>query len=316
MGSRSFTIGLAVVPLVTACGGVDRAGSSDPAVLPVSSAATLPPVSSAATPPPAGSDATLPPVSSQTTDPPHRDDVFVEATEIIVLESSPVQARLMVRGSLPTPCHEAVWDVVDVGEAIDVGLWSEPDPEDDCIQVIEPFEISIALGSFEAANSPVLLNGEEIGRLRIGSEPDAGDVSLVGAGWSFGMCGGYCNADLDIDGDALVFTGSGHIGEEPLFVNRGTLTTVARERIDTAVKALVDDLEPVYGCPDCADGGAGYVVLASGDTITRHDMEFGRPPAVLVELREIAVSIIGPLETCESNELVDVADDCTPWPAR
>jgi len=298
MSSRSFTIGLAVMLLVTACGAVDLAGSSDPAS------------------PPAGSVATVPPVSSQTTVAPHRGQVFVEATEIIVLESSPVQARLIVRGSLPTPCHEAMWDVDDVGQAIDVGLWSEPDPEDDCIQVIEPFEISIALGSFESANSPVFLNGEEIGRLTIGSEPDAGDVSLVGAGWSFGMCGGYCNADLDIEDDALVLTGSGHIGEEPLFVNRGTLTTVARERIDTAVRTLDDDLEPVYGCPDCADGGAAYVVLAYGDTITRHDMEFGRPPEVLVELRELAVSIIGPLETCESNELVAVADDCTPWPTR
>jgi hypothetical protein len=297
MSSRSFTTGLAVVLLVTACGEVDRTGSSGPA--------------------PAPSAAPLPPVSSDTTVPPNRDgEVFVEATELIVLESFPVQARLVVRGSLPTPCHEAMWEVDEVGQAIVVRLWSEPDPEDDCIQVIEPFEISIPLGSFESANSPVLLNGDEIGRLTIGSAPDAGDVSLVGAGWSFGMCGGYCNADLDIEDDALVLTGSGHMGEEPLFVNRGVLTTVARERLDEATRRLDDDLEPVYGCPDCADGGAAYVVLARGDTITRHDMEFGRPPEVLVELRDLATSLIGPLETCESNELVAVADDCTPWPGR
>jgi hypothetical protein len=187
MELRLFTPCLAVILLVTACGGVDRgSGIASPTV-------------------PGGGEG----------------PVFVDSTEILYLESFPVQVRLAVRGSLPTPCHEPVWEVEDLGWTIDIRLWSEADPAQSCIRVLEPFEISIPLGSFESASSPIVLNGEQIGRLAIGVEPASGDVSLVGAGWSFGMCGGYCNADLAVLGEGLVLTGRSRMSEEPLYVNRG-----------------------------------------------------------------------------------------------
>ena len=37
--------------------------------------------------------------------------VYVDSTDILYLESFPVQVRLLVQGSLPTPCHEAAWAV-------------------------------------------------------------------------------------------------------------------------------------------------------------------------------------------------------------
>ncbi len=240
--------------------------------------------------------------------------VFVESTEILYLESFPVQVRLAVLGSLSTPCHEVRWEVEDLGWAVDVRFWSEADPAQDCVQVLEPLEISIPLGSFESASSPVLLNGEQIGRLAIGAEPASGDVSLVGAGWSFGMCGGYCNADLVVEGEGLVLTGRSRMSEELLYVNRGALTAVALERIGAAVEKLNGVvLDPVYGCPDCADGGAAYLMLARPGVTSRHEMDFGRPPEVLAELQGLAMAMIDALETCGSDELVAVADDCEPW---
>lgn len=243
--------------------------------------------------------------------------VYIDSTEIRYLESFPVQALLVVRGSLPTPCHEAVWEVQDLGEAIDVRLWSLADPAQFCIQVLEPFEISIPLGSFESASIPVSLDGELVGRLEIGAEPVSNDASLVGAGWSFGMCAGTCIAELAVDGDVLVLTGRSHMLEEPLFVNQGTLTAEAQRRIDAAVQKLDGvSLDPVYGCPDCADGGAAYLTLAQEGATVRHEMEFGRPPEVLAELNELAIAMIDALETCGSSELVDVADECEPWQGR
>jgi hypothetical protein len=210
-----------------------------------------------------------------------------------------------------------VWEVEDQGDAIQVSLWSEADPELACAQVLEPFEISIPLGSFESSASPVSLNGEQIGRLAIRAEPTSDDISLVGAGWSFGRCGGYCNADLAVEAEGLVLTGRSHMSAPPLYVNRGALTAAARERINEATARLKGvALDPVYGCPDCADGGAAYLMLAQRGATSRHEMERGRPREVLAELYELAMAMIDALETCGSNELVAVADDCEPWQKR
>lgn len=240
--------------------------------------------------------------------------VFIDATEILYLESFPVQVRLVVRGSLPTPCHEAVWQVDDLGATIDVRLWSSAPLGQDCVQVLEPFEVSIPLGSFETSTSAVVLNGEEIGRLELGAVPGGGDAALVGAGWSFGMCLGHCNADLVIEGEELVLTGRDREKAEPLYVNRGVLTPAGQSQVGAALGRLSGvPLDRVYGCPDCADGGAAYLVIQRDGGVFRHDIEFGRPPQVLTELHGLATALIDALETCGSNELVTVADDCTPW---
>ena len=240
--------------------------------------------------------------------------VFVDSTEILYLESFPVQVRLVVRGSLPTPCHRAQWSVEDDGTAIEVTLWSVIALGQSCAQVLEPFEVSIPLGSFETSTSAVVLNGDEIGRLDLGAEPGGGEGNLVGAGWSFGMCLGLCNADLVIDGEALVLTARDREAAEPLHENRGLLTTEGRERIGAVVDRLSGvSLDPVYGCPDCADGGAFYLELIQDGASTRHAMEFGRPPKVLAELHGLAMGVIEALETCSSDALVTVDDECRPW---
>lgn len=242
--------------------------------------------------------------------------VYVDSADILYLESWPVQVRLWVTGSLPTPCHEVAYEVQDFGSSLDVRLWSIADPAVACIQVLEPFEISIALGSYESADLPVLLNGEEIGRIEIG---DAGDSpgavdepALVGAGWSFGFCLGYCAADLVMDGDEIVVTGRGPADEEPLYVNRGSLTDEGRDRLDEALAALEGvELEPVYGCPDCADGGAAHLDILRGGEVQRVEMEFGEPPEELAGLYAVAMSLIDALESCEAGALVEVGAECT-----
>jgi hypothetical protein len=241
--------------------------------------------------------------------------VYVDSTEILYLESWPVQVRLVVRGNLPDPCHEPVFEVQDLGDRIDVLLWSLADPDRMCIQVLEPFELSIPLGTWETANLPVLLNGEEIGRIELGEGAGEGlaGPSLVAAGWSFGFCLEYCYADLAIEGDDLILTGRDRPDEDPIFVNRGTLTPEGRALLDAAIAELEGvALEPVYGCPDCADGGAFYIELHRDDVVERVAMEFGSPPDVLAEAYAFSASVIGALEACQSSELVEVAEDCVP----
>jgi hypothetical protein len=240
--------------------------------------------------------------------------VFVDFADILYLESFPVQVRLQIRGSVPTPCHQTQWDVAETGRGIEVTLWSVIALGQDCPQVLEPFDVSVPLGSYETADLPVSLNGELVGRISIGDPPTSGSSLLVGAGWSFGMCLGYCNADLTFEEERLALNGRNRELDQPLFVNRGSLTRDGQDLLAAALQALgTEPLDAVYGCPDCADGGASYVLLDRGGAVSRHDMEFGRPPEVLAELQRLALAFIDSLETCRSDALVTVDDDCEPW---
>jgi hypothetical protein len=137
--------------------------------------------------------------------------------------------------------------------------------------------------------------------------------ALVGAGWSFGMCGGFCLAELVIEATQASLTGRSWQSDEALFVNQGELTDTARAQLDSLTTALEGvALEPVYGCPDCADGGAAYLTLSRGDITTSHSMSFGRPPEELATLYEPAFAIIEALTRCEPNDLVVVTGSCEP----
>jgi hypothetical protein len=93
--------------------------------------------------------------------------VFIDTTDILLMESFPVQVALRVTGNLPTPCHEPVWEVDDDGSTISVTLRSVADPDVACVQVLAPFELSIPLGSFESGAREVTLNGENVGDFKI-----------------------------------------------------------------------------------------------------------------------------------------------------
>lgn len=238
--------------------------------------------------------------------------VFVDSAGILYLESWPVQVQLQVTGLLPTPCHEPAYEVQDFGSRLDVLLWSIADPGAICAQVLQPLEVSIPLGSYESADLPVFLNGEEVGRIELGDAAD--EPMLRGAGWSFGFCMGYCITELDIDADELTLTGRSHADESPLYVNRGSLTPEGRARLDEALATLDGaELEEVYGCPDCADGGATYLEIVRGGETLHVEMEFGQPPESLAHLYAVAMSLIDSFEACQAGPLVEIDDDCSPY---
>jgi hypothetical protein len=92
---------------------------------------------------------------------------FIDSTDILLMESFPVQVALRVNGNLPSPCHQPVWEVEDDGEAIHVTLATVADADTACTQVLVPTELSIPLGSFESGARTVFLNGEEVGDFEI-----------------------------------------------------------------------------------------------------------------------------------------------------
>jgi hypothetical protein len=71
---------------------------------------------------------------------------------------------LSVSGDLPDPCHGLRFkvDPPDDNGRIQIQLYSLSNPDTMCIQVIQPFEINISLGSFPAGEYELYLNGEKI----------------------------------------------------------------------------------------------------------------------------------------------------------
>ena len=97
-----------------------------------------------------------------------RGEVYIDSQEIQILESFPPQFRLHVLGSLPTPCHglRAVVAEPDAQSQIHVELYSLVDPTVNCIQVLEPFDASIPLGSFSSGAYIVFVNGVQVGEIK------------------------------------------------------------------------------------------------------------------------------------------------------
>jgi hypothetical protein len=91
-----------------------------------------------------------------------RGRAFVEATDILVLESFPLQFQISLSGNLPTPCHELriVVDQPDANNDIAVDVYSVVDPDMICMQVLKGFQASVNLGSFPSGHYTVTVNGE------------------------------------------------------------------------------------------------------------------------------------------------------------
>jgi hypothetical protein len=96
-----------------------------------------------------------------------RGEAFVDSAGIMTLESFPPQYLLTLRGNLPTPCHQLRVEVgqPDAENQIRVEVYSVVDPNAICIQVLEPFEENIPLGSLPAGTYTVSVNGELAGQI-------------------------------------------------------------------------------------------------------------------------------------------------------
>lgn len=89
--------------------------------------------------------------------------VYIDQVEILLLESWPVQVKAVIRGSLPTPCHNLTWNLgePDADGRIVLTVFSTVDMDQVCTQVLHPFEQSIDVGSFTSGAYVLVVNGVE-----------------------------------------------------------------------------------------------------------------------------------------------------------
>ena len=95
--------------------------------------------------------------------------VFIDSADILILESYPPQYRLVLKGTLPDPCHQlrVVVPQSDAQNGIDVEVYSVVDPGSVCIQVLAPFEVSVSLDGFPAGTYDIRVNGDLVGQIDV-----------------------------------------------------------------------------------------------------------------------------------------------------
>jgi len=99
----------------------------------------------------------------------------------------------------------------------------------------------------------------------------------IKSGTSFGFCFGYCKREIQISQTQVTYTMSSWRPEEyPTQTTTGTITenewTRLLETIDTDQLQKMDD---IYGCPDCADGGAEWIEVQGGTISKKITFNYG-----------------------------------------
>ncbi|MEZ4429065.1 MAG: hypothetical protein R3A51_15450 [Nannocystaceae bacterium] len=149
------------------------------------------------------------------------------------------------------------------------------------------------------------------------STTEAGSVvTLLGAGYYYGECGGACKGDLTLQGDALAHAVTGW-EDDSFGAWTGALTDVgAAER--AAVEQLLGTITiaALYGCPDGADGGGGYLLLDIDGAMVRTDYPLDgaceeAPPEIL-QANAFVAPIMAGFAQCAPTSHFTIDEPCTP----
>jgi hypothetical protein len=137
-------------------------------------------------------------------------------------------------------------------------------------------------------------------------------TSIVEAGWSFGFCIGPCRGTLEVTGDAVTLRVTDRTGNQTLAGNAARLTGRGSARLAGAAAALPKDMEERYGCPDCADGGASFILVLRQGAARRTEYEYGNPPSELAEADAVLADLIQALRECRQSSDLTIEPGCVP----
>ena len=85
----------------------------------------------------------------------------------------------------------------------------------------------------------------------------------INSGTSYGECWGYCVFELELDNSNALFTASGWGWYEfpDLLLEDNLSQEMWQQIIELIDFEYFQSLDDVYGCPDCADGGAEFIEI-------------------------------------------------------
>jgi hypothetical protein len=158
--------------LLAACATLEAPAATPEPLTPAPAKTAVPPTSEPSKPVTSDSPAVLNPVARSPLDSLPGEDqmvrgnVFIDTSQVITMESQPLQIAVHLTGSLPTPCHKlrARLSPPDAQHRINLEVYSLVEPDVVCTQVLQPFDTTIPLGSFPKGQYSVMLNGKEAGQ--------------------------------------------------------------------------------------------------------------------------------------------------------
>jgi hypothetical protein len=90
--------------------------------------------------------------------------VYIDSSQLNIMESYPLQFSLRLVGSMPTPCHQLriVISPADNKKRILIDAYSLFDPEMMCVEMLQKFDVTLPLGSFTSGHYSIWVNGSKI----------------------------------------------------------------------------------------------------------------------------------------------------------
>nr|WP_068888610.1 hypothetical protein [Pedobacter panaciterrae] len=105
------------------------------------------------------------------------------------------------------------------------------------------------------------------------------DKLKISYGTSFGMCAGYCNNELFISNAKMELKKHENKPNAVPKVCTGEMAESEWSKLAQNIDLSVfNKLKQVYGCPDCADGGAEWIEITYGDKKHKVTFEYGKEP--------------------------------------
>jgi hypothetical protein len=159
-----WMVGLLAMGLLAACGSGEMVPPPDPTRSLDSS------VQSPALPPGEATQTSARPFDPQPGDADlQRGNVYLDQSEVLLLESFPPQVAVHLVGNLPTPCHSLRVAVKepDAENKIHLDVYSVVAGDVVCAEVLQPLDQTIVLGTYPAGQYSVLVNGTQIGEVAL-----------------------------------------------------------------------------------------------------------------------------------------------------
>ncbi len=136
---------------------------------------------------------------------------------------------------------------------------------------------------------------------------------MIQGGNSWGECAGACRFEISFGGDEAELVISDWGGSTPMATNYGSFTSEGRAMVEGVEESLsMASLQDIYGCPDCADGGASWVRLNIAGFESTHQYEYGNAPAELSEFDTLLQDFVTALRSCEASAWIEPDEACVP----
>ena len=103
------------------------------------------------------------------------------------------------------------------------------------------------------------------------------DTLIIRTGTSFGFCVGYCQKEYVFNETGVTLTQTSRSPTESVKTCQTTGSQADWNTLKAAANVTLFSKQPErIGCPDCADGGAEFIELQTGDQKHRVTFEFGK----------------------------------------